>query len=127
MTSIVLLAAAAENAPIVYADGPNIPWLRIVLVFVLCIALAVGAIGFLRVRNGLPLLPDELRMRVVQSGERSATISDERIQIVQRLSVTPSSQLVVLKRGRQNYLLHLTHTGATEIDRYSDDEVGEPS
>ena len=127
MFPFALLTAAAGAEPIAYADGPGIPWLRIVLAFALCIALAIGAIGFIRVKNGMPLIPDEMRSRTGASGEVASPGNDERIRIAQRLSVTPQSQLVVVTRGRQNYLLHLTNNGATEIDRFHDDRPDTPS
>lgn len=115
-----LALVAARAAPLASGTAPSIPWARIVLAFLFCILVALAAIAFIRKRNGMPVLPADLVHRLGQ-GQVVAPAAAGRLQIVQRLGVTPTSQLVVLKRGRQNYLLHLTNTGATEIDRYLDD------
>lgn len=115
-----LALAAARAAPLASGTAPSIPWGRLVLAFVFCILVALAAIAFIRKRNGMPVLPEDVIQRFGQ-GQISAPAASGRVQIVQRLGVTPTSQLVVLKRGRQNYLLHLTNSGATEIDRYLDD------
>lgn len=127
MSVLTLLAAtAADAAPLATGTSPSIPWGRILLAFVFCMVLAIAAIGFLRVRNGMPLLPDGMKERLGQTATDTAGPTD-RIQITQRLSVTPASQLVVVKRGKQNYLLHLTNQGATEIDRFHDDTPEGPA
>lgn len=122
MSDFVTLAAnAAPMTGLASGTDPAVPVGRIVLAFMFCIVLAIAAIGFIRVRNGMPLLPNGIRWRIGKTLSYAAP-SPEKLQIVQRLSVTPNSQLVVLKRGRQNYLLHLTNHGATEIDRFADDQ-----
>ncbi|GAA4044792.1 hypothetical protein [Parerythrobacter jejuensis] len=123
MSTLSLLAAvAADTAPLATGTGPSIPWGRIILAFVFCILLAVAAIGFIRVKNGMSLIPDTMAARMSASGEVTAPPAGK-MQIVQRLSVTPASQLVIVRRGTQNYMLHLTNHGATEIDRFGDDGV----
>lgn len=122
MTVLSLLAMqAADAAPLATGSAPSIPWIRLILAFLFCIVIAVLAVAFIRKRNGLPLLPEHLQARLNQ-GATDQSSQQDRIQITQRLSVTPTSQLVVLRRGEQNYLLHLTNTGATEIDRFRDGE-----
>lgn len=116
-----LTAAAADSAPLATGTAPYIPWARIILALLFCIALAVGAIGFIRVKNGMSLVPDGIAARLHKQGEAPPLASDK-MQVTQRLSVTPSSQLVIVKRGKQNYMLHLTNQGATEIDRFRDEE-----
>lgn len=113
----LLTSAAADAAPFAYDEGPSIPWGRLILAFLFSIAVALGAILFIRVRNGLPAWPDKLQRPWRTEGE-AAGKTGEKLAIVERLNVTPSSQIVVLRRGRQNYLLHLSASGATEIDRF---------
>ena len=123
MTIFATLATAVgDAAPLATGTAPAIPWGRLVLAFAFCIVIALGAIAFIRKRNNMPLLSDDTLRRLGMGGG-AGTMPHDRLQITQRLSVTPNSQLVVLKRGSQNYLLHLTNTGATEIDRFTDDEA----
>lgn len=115
-----LSAAAAEAAPLATGTGPDIPWGRVLLAFLFCVALAIAAIGFLRVRNGMPLLPEGLMRGGGSTSDGFPGKASERMQIVQRLSITPTSQIIMLKRGKQNYILHVGNQGATEIDRFSE-------
>ncbi len=119
MALIDLLAATGDAAPLAYGSAPGIPWVRIVLSFFFCIALAVATIAFIRARNGLPILPDRMRHRPGHTRDGSGGNIDT-IQIVERLNVTPTSQIVLLGKGSQRYLLHLSDQGATVIDRFAD-------
>lgn len=125
MSSFLLLSAtAADAAPIAMGEGSNVPWIRIIIALAFCLALAVAAIGVIRLRNGFPALPRGMSERFGMATDgRSA---DVRLQVTQRLSIAPASHLVMLRRGKQNYLLYLTSHGATVIDRFRDgDEAGE--
>lgn len=113
-----LAASAGEAAPIAYGTDPSIPWGRLILAFAFSIAVAIAAIAFIRMRNGLPVIPDQFRKPWHTAGTGKPVERGERMAIVERLTVTPTSQIVVLRRGRQNYLLHLSANGATEIDRF---------
>lgn len=99
--------------------GPDIPWLRIVLAFLFCIGIAVAAIAFMRVRNGLPTMPKALRERLIQNPDYTDLRSD-RLEVVQRVGIMPSGQLLVVRRGTRNYVLYLTAHGSSEIDRFED-------
>lgn len=118
-TLLTLAAGAPARGALAYGADPAIPWGRIVLAFLLCLALALGAIAVIRARHGLAVVPPELARRL-SHGTAAPVAEAERIAIVQRLAVTPTSQLVVLRRGSRSYLLHLTAQGATEIDRFDD-------
>lgn len=119
---ISLLATAPQIGRIAYGEGLDIPWLRIILALVFCLFLATAAIVLIRARKGMPIVPAEIAKRFRVSDADTRASIDQNIRIAQRLAVTPSSQLVVIKRGQLNYLLHLTDVGATEIDRYCDEE-----
>lgn len=116
------LAAAVGTSATTLAQGGSleIPWLRIGLVLVLCIALAIAAIGFVRLRYGMPFLPERLgnpvRLQTPAPGE------EERLKILERLSAGPTSQFIILARGKQRYLLHVSQQGVTEIDRFGEDD-----
>ncbi|MEM1051667.1 MAG: hypothetical protein AAGI28_06175 [Pseudomonadota bacterium] len=99
--------------------APDIPWVRIVLVMILCVLLAFVAVGFLRIRYGLPFLPDRITNPITSAALVSDT-SGEKLTIVDRLTAGPSSQFIVLGRGKKRYLIHVAQNGATVIDHYSD-------
>lgn len=118
--TFLLLASGAERALLGQGSGPDIPWFRLILAFLFCIGLAVVAIMAVRARAGMPVLPNRLSglTKGLLEGE---VLPQERVTIIQRLPVAPGSQLILLKRGRQRYLLHLTASGATEIDRFTEE------
>jgi hypothetical protein len=68
----------------------------------------------------LPFLPDRFVNPVaVGQTQRDDT---EKLVIIERVSAGPASQFIILARGKQRYLLHLSQHGITEIDRFSDDK-----
>lgn len=115
----LLSAAGSGNPAIAYGSGPDIPWLRIILALGLCLALAAAAIWSLRVRHGLTAAPDW--MRQFGATDKGAQLAPgEQLQLVQRLVVSPGHQLVLVRLGARRYLLHLTASGATQIDCIAD-------
>jgi hypothetical protein len=92
---------------------------RIALVMILCVFLAFAAVGFLRIRYGLPFLPDRFTNPITSAGLVTQG-SDEKLAIVDRVAAGPSSQFIVLGRGEQRYLLHVSQAGATVVDQYRD-------
>lgn len=110
MTSIASLSVlAAASGRLGQAEGPVIPWLRIVLAFLFCIALAVAAVLWLRKRQGLPPLLAGL----------IATAPDgpDRLGIEERLRVSATSQILVLRWDGARYLVHVSGAGAQLLDR----------
>ena len=115
----LLLGAASFGQ----ASSPDIPWLRIGLVLVLCIVLAFAAVGFLRLRYGMPFLPERFVSPIratLPEGE-----SKDRLAIIERLPAGPSSQFVILSRGEQRYLIHISQQGAALIDQFKDETAQE--
>lgn len=110
----VLSAVATIGQP----SAPDIPWLRITLVLILCIALAFAAVGFLRIRYGMPFLPERLANPI--KAQTVSSDKEDRLAIVERLPAGQSSQFVVLGRGKQRYLLHISQQGATVIDQFAE-------
>lgn len=116
------IIAIANHGAVDLAQGgsPDIPWVRILVVLLLCIALAVAAVGFVRLRHGMAFLPERfvnpLRKSTAEPGEK------RRLVISERISAGPTSQFVILGRGTQKYLLHVSQQSVTEIDRFTDDE-----
>lgn len=105
-------------------SAPDIPWVRITLVMFLCIGLAFVAVGFLRIRYGLPFLPDRITNPITSAGLASDAPT-EKLEIKDRLAAGPSSQFVVLGRGKKRYLIHIAQQGATVIDQYSENTASE--
>lgn len=115
----LLSAAGSGTSAIAYSNGPDVPWLRIFLALCLCLALAGAAIWAMRVRYGLSVVPERLRQFVTtERGDHAAPV--EQLQLVQRLVVSPGHQLVLVRLGQRRYLLHLTASGATQIDCIAD-------
>ena len=119
-TDTAMLTAGA----LAQGTTPDIPWVRIALVMVLCVFLAFAAVGFLRIRYGLPFLPDRFTNPITSAGIVTEA-PKEKLAIVDRLAAGPSSQFMVLARGEKRYLLHVSQGGATIVDQYSDDAAGE--
>jgi len=119
MSMLSIHSAAAEGVALASGSAPDIPWLRIALVLIFCLLLAMLAIGFVRLRYGLPFLPDRLAKQALPSG--LSTGEQGKIAITQRLPLGQNSQFVVLSRGSTHYVLHVSQQSVTEIDRYDDD------
>jgi len=116
--SISFLVTTALAVP-AYSQtaGPVIPWARIVIAFLVCIAFAVGAILWLRSRQGLPT---DIRALFGQLGQPRASEPAEPFEIERRLRVSPTSQLFILRCGERRYLVHTGPQGAQNLDRLDD-------
>jgi hypothetical protein len=115
----LLSDAGSGGSAIPYGSGPDIQWLRIILALALCLALAAASIWALRVRHGLSVAPHWMRQfGAMDKGAQTAP--GEQLQLVQRLVVSPGHQLVLVRLGARRYLLHLTASGATQIDCIAD-------
>ena len=116
--SIPFLVTAVVTAP-AYGQGaePVIPWARIVVAFLICIAFAVGAILWMRARQGMPT-----DVRVLFEGLRRTKTPEpqEPFEIERRLRVSPASQLFILRCGARRYLVHTGPQGAQNLDRLDD-------
>ncbi|MEP0391760.1 MAG: hypothetical protein ABJ205_15515 [Erythrobacter sp.] len=117
--SIIYPFAVLSVGTLSQGSAPDIPWVRITLVMLLCIGLAFVAVGFLRIRYGLPFLPDRITNPITSRGLPSDTQA-EKLEIKDRLAAGPSSQFLVLGRGERRYLIHIAQHGATVIDQYSE-------
>lgn len=112
--SLSPLTAAAISA----ADtGPIIPWARIVIAFLFCITLAIGAILWLRTRQGQPT---SLSALWAQLKRPSTEIVPKAMAIEQRLRITPTGQFLVLRCDERRYLLHVGSQQAQLLDRLED-------
>lgn len=89
-------------------SAPDVPWLRLVLAFGLCIAIAFGAVLLLRrhQRGGGPLLPAALF-------ERRSAVTQRRISVIETRRASPTADLCLLECDGQTWLIALTPAGAT--------------
>jgi hypothetical protein len=120
--SIALDLLAAAGTALSYGEGPSIPWARIVLAFLLCVGLAVAAIAFMRRRSmqGGPS-PFWLQMtRGTGDGLRE-------LELVERLVLSPTAQLVVVRWGARKLLLLASPSGAQLLSEEHDGSVSETS
>ena len=110
--SLPLLAAASPQ----YATGGEIavPWARLALAFFICVALAAAAIHMMRQRYGSAAprgFSDFLSRKEQVEAE---------IEIVERVRITPSGQLCLVRCGERRYLIHLGQHNCTLIERLND-------
>ena len=121
-----LLVLAAAGARFGRAADPDIPWLRIALAFLFCIALAVAAILLLRRYQGGRIDPATLLTGLVRPGPAA---TPRALRLEERLRLSATSQVLVLAWGGTSYLVHVGATGAQLIDRRPagpvDGEVGQ--
>lgn len=115
----VLTAAGMQGTSLTQGSVPDIPWLRIVLTLGFCLALAAASIWVLRARYGMPMLPDHFK-RWSGAVHADNPPGGERLRLLQRLPISPGSQLVLVRLGTRTYLLHTTASSVTEIDRFTD-------
>jgi hypothetical protein len=97
----------AAGAALSYGEGPSVPWARIVLAFLLCAGLAVAAIAFLRWRTGRGA-PSPFWLQMM----RGAGEGERELELVERLSLSPTTQLVVVRWGGRKLLILASPSGA---------------
>lgn len=105
-----VLHSLAAGTALAQAPGPSVPWARIAVAFLFCIGLAVCAIAALRWRLGhrgnldlgraFPLL-------------RGAKRRPRELELVERLSLSPTTHLAVVRHGERKLLILTSSTGAT--------------
>jgi flagellar biogenesis protein FliO len=114
---------AAATAPIVYGEGPSIPWARVVLSLLFCIALAVAAIAFIRKRSGQAALGPLTGL--IPRVERGVP---RKLELLERLPLAATSQLCLVRCGDKRLLILVSSGGAQLIERLDAQHVvdGEP-
>jgi hypothetical protein len=114
--SLAVLALAVGTSVLAGELGggaaPSIPWGRIALAFLFCIALAAGAILLLRkyrgYAGGSPGFPPSFLLR--QAGQRS-------IEILETRRVSPHGDVCLLRCKGQDYLFIVTPQQALLLDK----------
>ena len=109
--SIDLDLLAAASSALAYGEGLSVPWARIVLAFLLCVGLAVAAIAFMRWRTG----QGAPRPFWLQMG-RGAGDGQSELELLDRLALSPTTQLVAVRWGEKKLLVLASPAGAWLID-----------
>ncbi|MGQ7829954.1 flagellar biosynthetic protein FliO [Altererythrobacter sp. Z27] len=117
----VLIAAGVQGTSLAQGSTPDIPWLRIVLALGFCLTVAASSIWLLRARHGMSMLPERFK-RWTGAINIEDPLGVDRLRLLQRLPISPGSQLVLVRLGTRTYLLHLTASNVTEIDRFTDSQ-----
>jgi hypothetical protein len=107
--SLALLAAA--TAPLAYGEGPTVPWARIVLSLLFCLALGVSAIVAIRRRSG-HAVPGPIAL-LFQGTGRAAP---RQLELLERLALTATSQLCLVRCGDKRLLVLVSPVGAQVIE-----------
>jgi flagellar biogenesis protein FliO len=108
--SLALLAAAA--APLAYGEGPTVPWARIVLSLLFCLAVAVGAIAVIRRRAGQPPLGALTALLLPRGGHAVP----RQLELLERLALTPTSQVCLVRCGDRRLVVLVSPGGAQVVD-----------
>jgi hypothetical protein len=109
---LVNLASPAPAAQLATGSAPDIPWLRLIAALVLSTAVAAAAIIALRRRPGQAA---EGPLAKFLGGIRSA--SPRRIVILETRRASQHGDLCLVEVDETVYLLALTASGATLLDR----------
>ncbi|HZF46237.1 MAG TPA: hypothetical protein VEZ26_07875 [Sphingomonadaceae bacterium] len=102
------LPAPALAGGLTGGSSPDIPWLRLLLAFAFCIAVAFGAVLLLKrhQRGGGPIMPSALF-------ERRGQASARRISVIETRRASPSADLCLVECDGGTWLLALTQAGTT--------------
>ena len=110
----------AAGSALSYGEGPSVPWARIVLAFLLCAGLAAAAIAFMRWRTGQGA-PGPFWLQMT----RGAGDGQRELELVERLSLSPTTQLVVVRWGERKLLILSSPRGAHVVGDKPGDLEGE--
>jgi hypothetical protein len=105
----------AAGSALSYGEGPSVPWARILLAFLLCAGLAAAAIAFIRwrTRPGGPGPFWQQMTRGAREGRRE-------LELVERLALSPTTHLFVVRWGQRRLLILSSSSGA-QVLRENDD------
>lgn len=115
--SAAILSFAAQ--PIGQGGQFVVPWARIILSLLVCLALAVWAIAFVRRRAGAP--PITGFARFLAQAQRD---QERELELLERLPLSAASQLCLIRCGEQRFLLHVSAAGAQLLARLDEDTDG---
>jgi flagellar biogenesis protein FliO len=113
---LAALLSFVAAQPIGQADAFAVPWARIILSLLFCLTLAVGAVALLRRRSGAPPIPSFARLLA-----RPDRARERDLELLERLQLSPASQLCLVRCGERRLLLHVAAAGAQVLARL--DEV----
>lgn len=121
--SVLSLTLTVATAAYAHGSDPAVPWLRIALAFLFCVGVAVAAILWLRARQGSPIALHAFARRIAAPHRAGAP---RELEVEERLRISPTAQVLVLRCGARRYLVHVGPQGAQTIDRLDEhgDETG---
>ncbi|KPL68270.1 hypothetical protein SZ64_09135 [Erythrobacter sp. SG61-1L] len=107
---LLALPAPAVAQGLTGGSAPDVPWLRLVLAFAFCIAVAFGAVLLLRrhQRGGGPVLPIALLERRTGGPAR-------RLSVIETRRASPNGDLCLVECDGETWLLVLTPAGTTVL------------
>jgi len=117
MVSATILMLA--TVPIGREENFAIPWARIVLALLFCLALAVAAIAVRRRRLGFSATPSFASL-LAFNGARE----DRELELLERLQLSPTSQICLIRCGHRRLLLHISAAGAQLLGEPDDIQGG---
>jgi hypothetical protein len=120
---ITQMSLAATRAPLGAAPDIAVPWLRIVLALAFCLVVAFAAILVIRRRQGGSGDLRTLLNAVIRTPDETAIA----LRIDERIRLSASSQIVVLRWEGDRYLVHVAPSGAQLLDRRSSQIDADPS
>lgn len=109
---LALIPLPAMAAGLGTANAPGVPWARIVLAFVFCIALAVGAIAILRHHQG--------RLRFTFAARAFPAMAQaprRRIEVIETRRISQHGDVCLLHCGGHSYLIAMGQACAVLLDR----------
>lgn len=98
------------SAQIGISDPPALPWLRVIFALILCLAVAVSAILFIRNAKG-KRMPMTLFARSLRAGP------EPRIEIIETRRASEQGQLCLFHYCDDAYLVLITQNGGTLLDK----------
>ncbi len=110
----------AAGSALSYGEGPAVPWARIVLAFLLCAGLAAAAIAFLRWRTG-PGGPGPFWQQII----RGAREGQRELELVDRLALSSTTHLVVVRWGERKLLIVSSSSGVQVLTESHDGPASE--
>ena len=98
------------SAQIGISDPPALPWLRVILALILCLAVAVSAILFIRNAKGQSS-PLAIFTRSFRAGP------EKQIEIIETRRASEQGQLCLFHYCDDAYLVLITQDGGTLLDK----------
>lgn len=121
MESSPLTILAVASAPIQYAEAPSVPWVRIILSLLFCVALAIAAIVFIRRRSADGGLGQFTPFLARTNREQ------RQLELMERLPLTGTSHICLVRCGDNRFVILVSAAGAQLVEKLDPHDVQGPS